>query len=110
MFDKDKDGFLSTDELRKIMKERMSKKDLNTMIKEADSDNDGFINCKGSFIKFVQTSIVLYIFSEFCSLLCAEVTSKGRKKKSKDNANRIKEESERNDSSRSDSLKTLSKG
>ena len=45
MFDKDKDGFLSTDELRKIMKERMSKKDLNTMIKEADSDNDGFINC-----------------------------------------------------------------
>eukprot|EP00090_Calanus_glacialis_P003019 TRINITY_DN12196_c0_g1_i3.p1 TRINITY_DN12196_c0_g1~~TRINITY_DN12196_c0_g1_i3.p1 ORF type:complete len:280 (+),score=99.00 TRINITY_DN12196_c0_g1_i3:33-872(+) len=93
VFDKDKDGFLSTDELRKIMKERMSKKDLNTMIKEADSDNDGFINCQ-----------------EFCSILCAEVTSKGKKKKSKDNANRIKEESERNDSSRSDSVKTLSKG
>ena len=52
MFDKDKDGFLSTDELRKIMKERMSKKDLNTMIKEADSDNDGFINCQGRLIKF----------------------------------------------------------
>ena len=30
------------------MKERMSKKDLNAMIKEADSDNDGFINCHGS--------------------------------------------------------------
>ena len=27
------------------MKERMSKKDLNEMIKEADSDNDGLINC-----------------------------------------------------------------
>jgi len=94
-FDKDKDGFLTTDELRKIMKERMSKKDLNAMIKEADSDNDGLINCH-----------------EFCSILCAEVSmaSKGKKKKSKDNANRIKEESERNDSSRSDSLKTLSKG
>ena len=51
MFDKDKDGFLSTDDLRKIMKERMSKKDLNTMIKEADSDNDGFINCQGRLFK-----------------------------------------------------------
>jgi len=94
IFDKDNDGFLSTDEMRKIMKDRMSKKDLNAMIKEADSDNDGFINCQ-----------------EFCCLLCAEVTSKGRKKKkSKDKADRIKEESERNDSSRSDSLKTLSQG
>ena len=54
----------------------------------------------------------LLTFAEFCSVLCAEVTmsSKGKKKKSKDNANRIKEESERNDSSRSESLKTLSKG
>ena len=52
----------------------------------------------------------LKYISEFCSILCAEVTSKGKKKKSKDNANRIKEESERNDSSRSDSVKTLSKG
>ena len=110
MFDKDKDGFLSTDELRKIMKERMSKKDLNTMIKEADSDNDGFINCQGRLIKFLQILQTLKFVSEFCSILCAEVTSKGKKKKSKDNANRIKEESERNDSSRSDSLKTLSKG
>ena len=46
-FDKDNDGFLSTEELRKIMKGRMSKKDLHEMIKEADSDNDGFINCQG---------------------------------------------------------------
>ena len=47
IFDKDNDGFLTTDELRKIMKGRMSKKDLDMMVKEADSDNDGFINCKG---------------------------------------------------------------
>ena len=46
-FDKDKDGFLTTDEMRKIMKDRMPKKEINAMIKEADSDNDGFINCKG---------------------------------------------------------------
>jgi len=93
IFDKDKDGLLTTDELRKIMKGRLSKKDLEEMVKEADGDNDGFINCK-----------------EFCSILCTEVKTSGKKKKSKDNANRIKEESERNDSSRSGSIKTLSKG
>ena len=49
IFDKDNDGFLTTDELRKIMKGRMSKRDLELMIKEADSDNDGFINCKGRY-------------------------------------------------------------
>ena len=93
------------------MKERMSKKDLNAMIKEADSDNDGFINCHGSDPNKFHLKNILNL-AEFCSILCTEVamSSKGKKKKSKDNANRIKEESERNDSSRSDSLKTLSKG
>merc|ERR1711936_136024 len=94
-FDKDNDGFLTTDELRKIMRGRMSKKDLEEMVREADSDSDGLINCK-----------------EFCAILCADVAAnrKVKKKKSKDNANRIKEESERNDTSRSGSTKTLSKG
>merc|ERR1711936_73615 len=80
-FDKDNDGFLTTDELRKIMRGRMNKKDLEEMVREADSDNDGFINCK-----------------EFCGILCADVAafSKAKKKKSKDNANRIKEENEKN--------------
>ena len=47
IFDSDNDGFVTRDELRKIMKERMAKKDLEAMVKEADGDNDGFINCKG---------------------------------------------------------------
>ena len=46
-FDKDKDGFLTTDELKKIMKDRMTKKDIDTMIKEADSGNYGMINYQG---------------------------------------------------------------
>ena len=46
-FDKDNDGFLTTEELRKMMKGRMSKKDLESMVRDADSDKDGFINCKG---------------------------------------------------------------
>ena len=100
--------------MRKIMKERMSKKDLNELIKEADADNDGFINCRGKEGNHIKMITLIgwlhgHNFLEFCSILCAEVTYKG-KKKSTDNANRIKEESEKNDSSRSDSIKTLSKG
>ena len=48
-FDKDNDGFLTTEELKKMMKGRMNKKDLDCMLTEADSDNDGRINCKGTF-------------------------------------------------------------
>ena len=47
VFDKDNDGFLSTDELRKIMKGRMNKKDVDLMVKEADKECNGFINLKG---------------------------------------------------------------
>merc|ERR1712064_8629 len=91
IFDKDNDGFLTTDELRKIMKGRMSKRDLELMIKEADSDNDGFINCK-----------------EFCLVLCADIVqSENKNKNKKGNLNKIKDE--RNDS-RSGSTKTLSQG
>ena len=49
-FDKDNDGFLTTEEFRKLMKGRVSKRDLELMVKEADSDNDGFINCKGKMM------------------------------------------------------------
>ena len=54
-FDTDNDGFLTTDEMRKMMKGRTSKKDLELMIKEADSDQDGLINCKGKLIKTCKT-------------------------------------------------------
>ena len=53
IFDKDKDGFLTVAELRKIMSsmgEKMPKKELDAMVKEADSDNDGLINCQGKII------------------------------------------------------------
>ena len=49
-FDKDKDGFLTVPELRKIMTsmgDRMSKREFEAMVQEADRDNDGLINCKG---------------------------------------------------------------
>ena len=51
MFDKDNDGFLSVSDLRRIMTslgdEKLSKKDLEMMVKEADSDNNGLVNCQG---------------------------------------------------------------
>lgn len=91
-FDKDNDGFLTTDEMRKIMKGRMSKKDLDSMIKEADGDNDGFINCK-----------------EFCMVLCTDLNlnEKQPNRSKKGNLSKIKDEG--NDS-RSGSTKTLSQG
>ena len=50
-FDKDNDGFLSVSDLRRIMTslgdEKLSKKDLEMMVKEADSDNNGLVNCQG---------------------------------------------------------------
>ena len=53
IFDKDKDGFLTVAELKKIMSsmgEKMPKKELDAMVKEADKDNDGLINCQGKII------------------------------------------------------------
>ena len=50
IFDKDKDGFLTVAELRKIMTamgERMPRKEFEAMVKEVDKDNDGLINCQG---------------------------------------------------------------
>ena len=68
IFDKDNDGFLTTDELRKIMKGRMSKRDLELMIKEADSDNDGFINCKG--IQISHTKALKKVVPNVLRLYC----------------------------------------
>ena len=51
IFDKDDDGLLTVEELRKIMSslgDRMTSRDIDIMVKEADTDNDGFINCKGN--------------------------------------------------------------
>ena len=54
MFDKDKDGFLTVRELRKIMTamgDRMPRQEFDAMVKEVDTDNDGLINCRGNMKK-----------------------------------------------------------
>ena len=50
MFDGDNDGFLTVSDLRKIMTslrvEKLSKRDLERMVAEADEDQDGQVNCE----------------------------------------------------------------
>ena len=70
-FDTDNDGFLTTDEMRKMMKGRTSKKDLELMIKEADSDQDGLINCKGKLIRTCKTFFLFLALKSFRILYVA---------------------------------------
>ena len=51
IFDKDDDGYITVDELRHIMQslgEKMTEKELNEMVGEADHDRDGLINYDGA--------------------------------------------------------------
>lgn len=53
VFDKDQNGFISAEELRRVMTnlgEKLSKVDIDEMIREADSDDDGQINYE-EFVK-----------------------------------------------------------
>ena len=92
------------------MKGRMNKKDLDCMVRDADTDNDGFINCKGWRTKKLNISIrSLLLLPEFCLLLCADVAQTEKKCAKKGKLIKIMDESERTDS-RSGSTKTLSQG
>lgn len=55
VFDKDQNGFISADELRRVMMnlgEKLSKEDTDEMIREADIDGDGQINYE-EFVKIM---------------------------------------------------------
>lgn len=50
IFDKDDDGLISVEELRKIMKnlgDKMTDEELDEMLRVADTKNDGLINYSG---------------------------------------------------------------
>lgn len=50
VFDKNKDGLISSSELRHVMTnmgERLSEEEVDDMIKEADLDGDGMVNYEG---------------------------------------------------------------
>lgn len=51
MFDKNKDGLISSKELRHVMTnlgEKLSEEEVDDMIKEADLDGDGMVNYEGN--------------------------------------------------------------
>ncbi|KAI4501129.1 hypothetical protein M0802_003932 [Mischocyttarus mexicanus] len=55
VFDKNKDGLISSKELRHVMTnlgEKLSEEEVDDMIKEADLDGDGMVNYEGNFIIF----------------------------------------------------------
>ena len=55
IFDKDDDGYVTVDELRHIMQslgEKMTEKELDEMVGEADHDRDGLINYDGAMLSF----------------------------------------------------------
>lgn len=47
MFDLNNDGLISTDQLTKILKNRLSKKDIDDLTKEADPSGGGLVDYKG---------------------------------------------------------------
>lgn len=56
MFDKNKDGLISSVELRHVMTnlgEKLSEEEVDDMIKEADMDGDGMVNYDGLLIQLV---------------------------------------------------------
>lgn len=51
VFDKNKDGLISSSELRHVMTnlgEKLSEEEVDDMIKEADMDGDGMVNYDGN--------------------------------------------------------------
>lgn len=51
VFDKNKDGLISSKELRHVMTnlgEKLSEEEVDDMIKEADLDGDGMVNYEGN--------------------------------------------------------------
>lgn len=59
MFDRNGDGVISAGELRQVMTnmgQKLSDKDVDSMIKEADMDGDGQINYAGWYLCFTMTS------------------------------------------------------
>lgn len=63
VFDKNKDGLISSKELRHVMTnlgEKLSEEEVDDMIKEADLDGDGMVNYEGNNVLYNFTCIIIY--------------------------------------------------
>ena len=71
VFDKDGSGTISADELRQVMKslgENLTDEEIDEMIREADKDKNGTIDCECSPISFI---LLLLACLCRCSDACA---------------------------------------
>lgn len=66
-FDMDGDGVITTEELRsamsKLMGEHMSRKEIDSIVKEADDNGDGTVDFEGAFQLDVSTMVFWTNFS-----------------------------------------------
>jgi Ca2+-binding EF-hand superfamily protein len=72
VFDRDNNGFISAAELRHVMTsigEKLTDDEVDEMIREADQDGDGRIDCMHPFARFAKRILTVPTDNEFVQLM-----------------------------------------
>lgn len=72
VFDRDNNGFISAAELRHVMTsigEKLTDDEVDEMIREADQDGDGRIDCKSCIFDSTALHLLICLDNEFVQLM-----------------------------------------